>query len=130
MHFTPSRSKQWKKKKNLFTTEWLRSHGNFLCIFSWICVALHFSFLFFTTVVLAPTRRSSRNDYPLNFTKGFQIARPAGQCRVISHRREYSSHYSKSQNFVQKFNFDKTSTFSRVLHPNFFWQFFLWNQSC
>ena len=29
--------------------------------------------------------------------------------------------YSKSQIFVQKFNFvDKTPTFSRVFHPNFF----------
>ena len=40
------------------------------------------------------------------------------------------SHYSKSQTFVQKFNFDKSPTFSRVFHPNFFWQFFSWNQSC
>ena len=30
------------------------------------------------------------------------------------------SHYSKSQIFVQKFNFDKTPTFSRVFHPIFF----------
>ena len=30
------------------------------------------------------------------------------------------THYSKSQIFVQKFNFDKTPTFSRVFHPNFF----------
>ena len=30
------------------------------------------------------------------------------------------SHYSKSQIFVQKFNFDKTPTFSRVFHPKFF----------
>ena len=40
------------------------------------------------------------------------------------------AHYSKSQIFVQKFNFDKTTTFSRVFHPKFFWQFFSWNQSC
>ena len=41
------------------------------------------------------------------------------------------SHYSKSQILVQKFKFDKTPTFSRVFHPNFFfWQFFSWNQSC
>ena len=39
-------------------------------------------------------------------------------------------HYSKSQIFVQKFNLDKTPTFSRVFHANFFWQFFSWNQSC
>ena len=38
-------------------------------------------------------------------------------------------HYSKSQIFVKKFNFDKTPTFWRVLHP-IFWQFFLWNHSC
>ena len=31
-----------------------------------------------------------------------------------------ASHYSKSQIFVQKFNFDRTPTFSRVFHPNFF----------
>ena len=31
-----------------------------------------------------------------------------------------TSHYSKSQIFVQKFNFDQTPTFSRVFHPNFF----------
>ena len=30
------------------------------------------------------------------------------------------AHYSKSQFFVQKFNFGKTSTFSWVFHPNFF----------
>ena len=30
------------------------------------------------------------------------------------------AHYSKSQIFVQKFNFDKTPTFSRVFHPTFF----------
>ena len=40
------------------------------------------------------------------------------------------SHYSKSQIFVQKFNFDKTPTFSRGFHPKFFWQLFSWNQSC
>ena len=39
-------------------------------------------------------------------------------------------HYSESQIFVQKFNFDKTPTFSRVFHPKCFWQFFTWNQSC
>ena len=33
------------------------------------------------------------------------------------------SHYSKSQIFVQKFNFDKTPTFSQVFHPNFFENF-------
>ena len=37
------------------------------------------------------------------------------------------AHYYKSQIFVQKFNFDKAPT---VFHPNFFWQFFSWNQSC
>ena len=31
-----------------------------------------------------------------------------------------TAHYSKSQIFVQKFNFDKTPTFSRVFHPKFF----------
>ena len=41
----------------------------------------------------------------------------------------YSTHYSKSQIFVQKFNFDKAPTFSRVFHPKFFWQIFSWNQS-
>ena len=39
-------------------------------------------------------------------------------------------HYSKSQIFVQKFKSDKTPTFSRVFHPNFFANFFSWNQSC
>ena len=34
-------------------------------------------------------------------------------------------HYSKSQIFVQKFNFDKTPTFSRVFHPKFFLTIFL-----
>ena len=31
-----------------------------------------------------------------------------------------ASHYSKSQIFVQKFNFDKTPTFSRVFRPKYF----------
>ena len=41
-----------------------------------------------------------------------------------------TTQYSKSHIFVQKFNFDKTPTFSRVFHPNFFWQFSSRNQSC
>ena len=41
-----------------------------------------------------------------------------------------NTHYSKSHIFVQKSNFDKTPTFSRVFHPKFFWQFFSYNQSC
>ena len=45
-------------------------------------------------------------------------------------QRSLSTHYSKSQIFVQKFNFDKPPTFSRVFRPIFFWQFFSWNQSC
>ena len=32
---------------------------------------------------------------------------------------DHPAHYSKSQIFVQKFNFDKTLTFSRVFHTNF-----------
>ena len=40
------------------------------------------------------------------------------------------AHCSKSQIFVQKFNFDKTPTFSRVFYPNFFFFFFSGNQSC
>ena len=43
---------------------------------------------------------------------------------------DQNSHYTKNQIFVQKLNFDKTPTFSRVFHPKFFWQFFSWNQSC
>ena len=35
------------------------------------------------------------------------------------------THYSKSQIFVQKFNFDKTPTFSRVFHSKFFLTIFL-----
>merc|ERR1712016_84704 len=35
------------------------------------------------------------------------------------------SHYSKSQIFVQKIDFDKTPTFSRVFHSNFFLTIFL-----
>ena len=55
------------------------------------------------------------------------------KCLLVSNCNTYFSpfpHYSKSQIFVQKFNFDKTPTISRVFHPNFFWQFFSWNQSC
>ena len=33
--------------------------------------------------------------------------------------------FRESQIFVQKFNFDKTPTFSRVFHPNFFLTIFL-----
>ena len=42
----------------------------------------------------------------------------------------FTTHYYKSQIFVQKFIFDKKPTFSRDFHPKFFWQFFSWNQSC
>ena len=35
------------------------------------------------------------------------------------------AHYSKSQIFVQKFNFDNPPTFSRVFHPTFFLTIFL-----
>ena len=42
-------------------------------------------------------------------------------CQVCSHFQKVPKlHYSKSQIFVQKFNFDKTPTFSRVFHQIFF----------
>ena len=44
---------------------------------------------------------------------------------LITFIAKQGPHYSKSQIFVQKFNFDKTSTFSRVFHQKHFWQFFL-----
>ena len=40
-------------------------------------------------------------------------------------KKNSSTHYSKSQIFVQKFNFDKTPTFSRVFLPKFFLTIFL-----
>ena len=40
------------------------------------------------------------------------------------------SHYSKSQIFVQKFNFDKNPNIFTSFSPKFLWQFFSWNQSC
>ena len=43
---------------------------------------------------------------------------------------EKKTHYSKSLIFVQKFNFDKNPTISRIFLLNYFWQFFSWNQSC
>ena len=46
----------------------------------------------------------------------YQLNQP-GACRYVK------SHYSKSQIFVLKFNFDKTPTFSRIFHPNFFYNF-------
>ena len=52
---------------------------------------------------------------------------PLQQCKFpfkVQVKQFSKSHYSKSQIFVQKFNFDKTPTFSRVFHPIFFWQFF------
>ena len=66
--------------------------------------------------------------------------------------REEVQYIFEKSIFVQKFNFDqkpkhfhpiflvksksttaeklKTTTFSRVFHPRFFWQFFSWNESC
>ena len=41
-------------------------------------------------------------------------------CDLIS---KWTSYYSKSL-FVQKFNFDKSPTFSRVFHPEYFDNFF------
>ena len=43
--------------------------------------------------------------------------------------KQKNSHYSKSQFFVQKFNFDK-NIFTSFSTKIFFWQFFSWNQSC
>ena len=38
--------------------------------------------------------------------------------------KSQTTHYSKSQIFVQKFNFDKAQTFSRIFHPIFFDNFY------
>ena len=46
-------------------------------------------------------------------------------------RSQNCHNYSKSQFFVQKFNFDKTlQHFYEFFTQIFFWQFFSWNQSC
>ena len=46
-----------------------------------------------------------------------------GGIKTQTPQTTYKSHYSKSQIFVQKINFDETTTFSRVFHPKFFRQF-------
>ena len=58
----------------------------------------------------------SGNNFP------FGVERLVTQSHFLM--MKFSTHYSKSQIFVQIFNFDKTPTFSRVFHPNFFCQFF------
>ena len=45
---------------------------------------------------------------------------PKGTPHLLSFFWQIESHYSKSQIFVQKFNFNKTPTFSRVFHQKFF----------
>ena len=40
--------------------------------------------------------------------------------RLVKTERVNTSHYSKSQIFVQKFNFDKTPTFHEFFTPKFF----------
>ena len=40
------------------------------------------------------------------------------------------AHYSKSHFLSKNSILTKNPTFSRVFHPNLFWQFFSWNQSC
>ena len=52
------------------------------------------------------------SDWPLNQSVCCFMLRPK---LTVS-----STHYSKRQIFVQKFNFYKTPTFSRVFHPIFF----------
>ena len=66
-----------------------------------------------------------------NFTSSKKFLKSSWKFVYTQHRTPFIltnyfhlSHYSKSQIFVQKFNFDKTPTFSRVLHPNFFDNFY------
>ena len=96
------------------------------------------------SLLLATMHREIKSIFQLNWTnkiKKMQIPSKspewwlmsAAQNKVrlfIIYPKAKSTHYSKSQIFVQKFNFDQTPTFSRVFHPNFFWQIFSWHQSC
>ena len=49
---------------------------------------------------------------------------------LLIHSSLVVAHYSKSQIFVQKFNFYKSPNIFTSFSPNFFWQFFSWNQRC
>ena len=44
---------------------------------------------------------------------------------LIFEKKAILPHYSKSQIFAQKFNFDQKPTFSRVFHSSFFLTIFL-----
>ena len=62
------------------------------------------------------TNEEADQTTPLDLLLGSTI----GTYNPINFIHDHDTHYSNSQIFVQKFNFDITQTFSRVFHPNFF----------
>ena len=113
---------------------------------------LYHGFLCFTTIMVTVTQATVLNFFIIAFFRGYYHQVSFGKKKFFSifltlyfwpifekfgkvsknfvklnSSIQLYVHYSKSQIFVQKFNFDKTPLFSRVFHPNFFWQFFSWN---
>ena len=62
----------------------------------------------------------SKNEESIKETAKMDIfsqAMASAEIGDFAENNSQKSHYSKSRIFVQKFNFDKTTTFSRVFHP-------------
>ena len=65
----------------------------------------------------------SKNEESIKETAKMDIfsqAMASAEIGDFAENNSKKSHYSKSQFFVQKFNFDKTTTFSRVFTKIFF----------
>ena len=77
-----------------------------------------------------PITEESHTIYPLlyyvrNLITMFENQSKKSHFTTLLRAKRATTHYSKSQIFVQKFNFDKPPTFSRDFHPNFSLTIFL-----
>ena len=89
-------------------------------------------------ITLYPTLRHKGTIFIINFKKKkiinhffpFKTTISSEDYAYKVSKKKYYTHYSKSRIFVQKINFTKPPTFSRVFPQTYFWQFFSWNRSC
>ena len=63
--------------------------------------------------------RGPQLDLKVSFEKNFLTCNSTTQKKKSTAENLCWAHYSKSQIFVQKFNFDKTPTITQDFHPNF-----------
>ena len=100
------------------------------CLHYFVLVLHVLDFVVFVPIIAAAVKLQWKKVMLYLFRKTLSRSQTCGSHKKMKCKLQMFAIRLWYHTIVQKFHLDKTLTFSQVFHPNFFWQFFSWNQSC